>query len=128
MSTTTTRIDRQRKRVAAAMIAMRLFTLALLGCFLSACTTAIDETQARVCRAVVPALHDTGATITIGAITRSPMPRALRIDYRARSTQGPERGHYILCTFAQEGLGLRTSEITACVRNVEQSVARPCIF
>lgn len=108
----TTRTD----HIGAGMCMRHVLHMLFAACIaasLAACGRSVDANQARACRAVLPALHAEDARIIVQAVTVSAMPRSLRVDYRVRNTSGPERGHFVICTFAEEGLGLRKTEITA---------------
>lgn len=94
------------------MVFARALFLAMACLSLAGCVFSTDESQARACRAVLPALHSGDAAITIQSVT-APAARSLRIDYRVREIEGPERGHFVICTFAEAGLGLRKTEIVA---------------
>lgn len=85
-----------------------LLQLALicLGLQLAGCGSVIDADQARICRAVAPALHDEGTEIveTQLAPVRNDAA-ALRYTYRARGPLG-SAPHELICRFAaQTGAG-----------------------
>lgn len=77
-----------------------MLVLFAAGLALAACGSVIDADQARLCRAVVPALHE--ADVEIAETTLSPVvgaPNALKLSYRAKSGSfaGP---HWLICSFA----------------------------
>ncbi|MGL4810756.1 MAG: hypothetical protein ACRCXM_03180, partial [Beijerinckiaceae bacterium] len=80
---------------------------------LAGCARSVDETQARACRAVIPALHENSASLIVTRIAPADSSRIIRIDYRARATTGPERAHFLICGFPSDGLGQKKTEIVA---------------
>ncbi|WP_428030073.1 branched-chain amino acid ABC transporter permease [Ancylobacter sp.] len=80
----------------------RLLHLALFGLLLllPGCSSVIDSDQARLCRAVAPALHDGAVEIVetqLAPVTNDPV--ALRYRYRTRSPLG-SAPHDLVCRFA----------------------------
>jgi len=87
-------------------IARSLFLFILTGLSLAACGSVIDADQARLCRAVAPALHDADVEIIETAL--APVvgaPHALKYSYRARLGASAVP-HWIICSFAADtGVG-----------------------
>lgn len=74
--------------------------LAFLLLLLAGCGSVIDADQARICRAVAPALQDEGASIRESSL--SPLPEdadTLRLAYTVREDD-ISRPHWLTCTFA----------------------------
>ncbi len=84
----------------------RLFALLAGLLLLAGCGSVIDADQARICRAVAPALHDSDAEVIDNRINSVPgAPTALRYGYRVRTELGTAP-HWLICTFAaQTGVG-----------------------
>ena len=88
---------------------MRAFAALLviaLGLLAGSCSSVIDADQARLCRAVAPALHDDG--IDIREVSLNPVPgapNALKLSYRSVEFTGVVP-RWLICTFAgQSGVG-----------------------
>jgi branched-chain amino acid transport system permease protein len=81
-------------RIFAALVLLALLLLS------AACSSVIDADQARICRAVAPALYDEGASIR--EIALIPVPDeadTLRLTYTAPE-DGVPRPHWLTCSFA----------------------------
>lgn len=81
---------------------------------LAGCAAGIDAGQARLCRAVIPALN--GEAFAIEIMRTAPLPggEGVRVDYRVHAPAG-QRSRFLECRFAgqREGAGLaavRTEE------------------
>ncbi|MBS9476487.1 branched-chain amino acid ABC transporter permease [Ancylobacter sp. VKM B-3255] len=86
--------------------AARLFILLTGLLVLAGCGSVVDADQARLCRAVAPALHDERLEVIENALVPVPgAPTALKYTYRTRSERG-QTPHWLICTFAaQTGAG-----------------------
>ncbi|WGD31158.1 branched-chain amino acid ABC transporter permease [Ancylobacter sp. WKF20] len=73
---------------------------------LAGCGSVIDADQARICRAVAPALHGEDVEVLETSLNSVPgAPTALRYSYRVRS-DSRTTPHWLICTFAaQTGVG-----------------------
>lgn len=100
-------------RVRSLLITLSLAALAgaILGLLISRAAP-IDETQSRICRTVVPALVKDGSEIAIVRIGRGPAATSVRVDYRATEPGAAPRLRYIVCFFAEAGLGVRKADLT----------------
>lgn len=80
---------------------MRVFAaLAFLFLLLAGCGSVLDADQARICRAVAPALYDEDATIRETSL--APLPEdadTLRLGYTVREDD-VTRPHWLTCSFA----------------------------
>ena len=88
---------------------MRAFAALLviaLGLLAGSCSSVIDADQARICRAVAPALHDDGTEIREVSLNPVPgAPNALKFSYRSVEFTGVVP-RWLICTFAgQSGVG-----------------------
>jgi branched-chain amino acid transport system permease protein len=92
-----------RAPYAGRMIFRAILFLALAAC-LSACTTSIDATQARLCRLVIPALNPDGDRIIVGKTAPDARRNVIRIDYTASLNDGPPRSRFVRCLFGGTGL------------------------
>jgi branched-chain amino acid transport system permease protein len=73
--------------------------LAVLLAALAACTPGIDAGQARLCRAVIPALNAEGSAIELVRTQPLGGQQGVRVDYRVQSPAGP-RSRFLECRFA----------------------------
>jgi branched-chain amino acid transport system permease protein len=97
------------------MSAIRSLLALIAACTaLAGCAAGIDAGQARLCRAVIPALN--GEAFAIEIVRTAPLRagEAVRVDYRVHAPAGP-RSRFLECRFAgqSEGAGLaavRTEE------------------
>ncbi|MFK8251414.1 branched-chain amino acid ABC transporter permease [Ancylobacter terrae] len=90
-------------RILLSRNALPLLLVLVAGLLLAACGSVIDGDQARVCRAVAPALEAEGAGIREVALR--PVPgetRALRLDYVVRLGEAA-RPRWLICRFAGTG-------------------------
>jgi branched-chain amino acid transport system permease protein len=85
---------------------------------LAGCAAGLDVGQARLCRAVIPALN--GAASAIEVVRTAPLPAAqgVRVDYRVQSGAG-QRGRFLECRFAGGSAGGHL----AAVRTEEGSIS-----
>ena len=71
---------------------------------LCACAPQMDSEAARLCRLILPVLHQSGTTIDVAsvgpldAVPEHPFD-GIRIDYLAREPSRRHSAHYVLCTF-----------------------------
>ena len=86
-----------------ALVALLVVALGLLA---GSCSSVIDADQARLCRAVAPALHDDGTEIREVSLNPVPgAPNALKFSYRTIQPSGVVP-RWLICTFAgQSGVG-----------------------
>ena len=63
------------------------------------CAAAVDAGQARLCRAVIPALNTTGSAVEIVRTAPLVSGHGVRLDYRVASSTG-ERSRFVECRFA----------------------------
>ncbi|MFT0859015.1 branched-chain amino acid ABC transporter permease [Ancylobacter sp. G4_0304] len=83
------------------MRALAALVLALTAFCLAGCGSVVDADQARLCRAVAPALHDETTELQETLLAPIPgAPNALKLSYRARSASGSSRPHWVICSFA----------------------------
>src|SRR5690349_5496783 len=80
----------------------RAALLAVLLAALAACTPGIDAGQARLCRAVIPALNANGSAIELVRTAPLAAQQGVRVDYRVPSPAGP-RSRFLECRFAGAG-------------------------
>lgn len=73
--------------------------LAVLLAALTACTPGIDAGQARLCRAVIPALNVEGSAIELVRTAPLAGQQGVRVDYRVHSPAG-QRSRFLECRFA----------------------------
>jgi branched-chain amino acid transport system permease protein len=88
------------------------FPLGALVSLLMSRGPVVDESQARICRAILPAIAGDDAMITVMRIVRGPQPASVRVDYRVEAPGAPPRGRQIQCAFAGEGLAPGAAELT----------------
>lgn len=89
-----------------------LFIIVATSFALAACGSVIDADQARLCRAVVPALHDADVEIVETAIIPvTGAPHALKFSYRARRGASASP-HWLICSFAS-GTGIGRFDLVA---------------
>ncbi|HEU0060827.1 MAG TPA: branched-chain amino acid ABC transporter permease [Hyphomicrobiaceae bacterium] len=76
-----------------------LAILSLLVALLTGCAAGIDAGQARLCRAIIPALNGEAAAIEI--VRTAPLAGApgVRVDYRVRAPAG-QKSRFLECRFA----------------------------
>ncbi len=88
------------------MRALAALLVIALGLLAGSCGSVIDADQARICRAVAPALHDEGAELREVSLNPVPgAPTALKFSYRAVERIGVVP-HWLICSFAgQSGVG-----------------------
>lgn len=91
---------------------LRTILALLLAACLSACTSAIDATQARLCRLAIPALNPDAARISIEKIAPDARASVLRVDYRATDAEGRTRARHLRCLFGGSGIDPGKSELT----------------
>src|SRR5262245_64382701 len=72
-----------------------LVLVAALAC-LAGCAVGLDAGQARLCRAVIPALNGTASAIEVVRTLPLPAARGVRVDYRVQSATG-QRGRVLEC-------------------------------
>ncbi|MCJ8141593.1 branched-chain amino acid ABC transporter permease [Ancylobacter sp. A5.8] len=95
------------------MRALAAVVLALAAFCLVGCGSVIDADQARICRAVAPALHPDGTEIRETVL--SPIPgaaNAMKLTYRARGSSGNLHPHWLICSFGGQ-TGLPRFNLTA---------------
>lgn len=92
----------------------RFFTalaVLVIGLLAGACGSIVDADQARICRNVVPALHDAYTVITETSLNPVPGVQALKLSYRL--TYGHRTiPHWIICSFAGQ-TGRERADLTA---------------
>jgi branched-chain amino acid transport system permease protein len=81
----------------------RLLVLIAAFAFVAGCA-GLDAGQARLCRAVVPALNGTAFAIEIVRTAPLPGGEGVRVDYRVRSPAG-QRSRWLECRFAAKSQG-----------------------
>lgn len=88
------------------MRALAALVVIALGLLAGSCGSVIDADQARLCRAVAPALHDEGTEIREVSLNPVPgAPNALKLSYRARNRLGL-MPRWLICDFGgQTGVG-----------------------
>src|SRR5262245_66224735 len=80
-----------------------LVLVAALAC-LAGCAVGLDAGQARLCRAVIPALNGTASAIEVVRTLPLPAARGVRVDYRVQSATG-QRGRILECRFTGGSAG-----------------------
>jgi len=80
--------------------APRIAAAVALICALAGCAPAIDAGQARLCRAIVPAINATDDRIEITRTSPLGAGAGVRVEYRARAPAGSSRNRFLECRFA----------------------------
>ncbi|WP_342363057.1 branched-chain amino acid ABC transporter permease [Terrarubrum flagellatum] len=74
-----------------------------------------DEAQSRLCRAMLPALAPDDSAVTVTRVGRGPSAASVRVDYVANETSGRQRARFVVCAFAEEGLGARKTDLVSVI-------------
>jgi branched-chain amino acid transport system permease protein len=77
--------------------------VAILAFAVAGCASVVDSGQARICRAILPALNAPNAVIDIARVTALRSDDGVRIAYRARTPSGLTRDRLLECRYAAAG-------------------------
>jgi hypothetical protein len=83
---------------------LRWVLAVVLLSLLSACAR-VDSDQARLCRLVLPALHEDGVGITVHHIRPGQAANSVRIAYTRLLETGVHEPHLIQCSFCSSAIG-----------------------
>jgi branched-chain amino acid transport system permease protein len=88
------------KKAWRMTVAPRIAMVVALASALAGCAPAIDAGQARLCRAIIPAINATGDSIEIVGAAPLGSGEGVRVAYRARAPAGAVRARFVECRFA----------------------------
>ncbi len=96
----------------------RLIIVAVFPLFLCGCLPSFDNEQARICRTILPVLHNGTAILDIASVSANPViggkeHKGVRIDYLSKLPGERYVARFAMCFFQESGVSAQKSELIA---------------